>query len=70
MFFSDKTFRTSIIIHPNCYLGRSIPGKTIEKSFGLITQLTKGLGSNVNDKTEEIIDNFLIKLLNLELIPL
>ena len=65
MFSSDKNFKTSIITHPNCYLGSSIPGKTIEKSFGLITQITKGVGGNVNNKMEEIMDSFFNKAVEL-----
>jgi uncharacterized protein YbjQ (UPF0145 family) len=59
--FFDKTSKTSIITNPNCYLGSNIPGKNIEKSFGLITQVAKGINGNINDKMEEMMDSFFNK---------
>ena len=59
--FFDKTPETFTITNQNCYLGNNIPGKTIEKSFGLITQVTKGINGNVNDKVAEIMDSFFDK---------
>lgn len=59
--FFDKTFKTSVITNKNCYLGSTVPGKNIEKSYGLVIQTTKGLNGNVNDEMEKMVDSFFDK---------
>ena len=60
-----KTSKTSFINESNCYIGSQIPGKIIEKSFGLVSQITKGVDGNINDKIEEMMGSFIDQSNNL-----
>ena len=43
---------------PNCYTGSVVPGKSIVKSFGLITLVKKGIAGNVISEFDGLIEDF------------
>ena len=54
----DPTFESTFITNDKCYLGSIIPGKTIAKSLGLMSMVTKGINGNINKELEILTQKF------------
>lgn len=65
MGFFSPTIKTSHMVMPQFYIGNSIPQKSIKKSFGVFTQVTKGVGGDINDKLPSMKKTFLGKAKNM-----
>ena len=66
MAFFKPFFKTNFFHNEKCYIGPQVPGHSIDKSFGMIYQVTKGVvGHHVNDKLQEIVDGFVESACNM-----
>lgn len=59
MGFFEPLLQTICFHHGKCYIGSKVPGHSIDKSFGTVYQVTKGMSMrDINDKIKEIMDSF------------
>jgi uncharacterized protein YbjQ (UPF0145 family) len=58
----DPTFESVFLSNNKCFLGQNIPGKSIKKSLGLISMVTKGINGNITKVYEDLMCNFIQKL--------
>jgi uncharacterized protein YbjQ (UPF0145 family) len=59
MFKIHSNFETTVLSHEKCYLGSIIPAKTIQKSFGLVSMITRGVNYNINEELPKLIEKFI-----------
>lgn len=50
---------SAFVMNDRCFLGGTIPGKNIIKSFGLISMVTKGIRGNINDELDALMVSFI-----------
>lgn len=61
----DPSFDSSFLCNNKCYLSSTIPGKTITKSLGLTSMVTKRINGNITKEFENLMDKFVKNVENL-----